>query len=418
MKELLLRKVNAATRTSMTVFSCASLLSLLAILHCIESIKTNNKIHRASIPSPDNFQGFGLDRENILFDGRGEFDYLRGEPPKVIERNNEKQIDASSDNTNIIEWETNAKKSDVKIASGSVHYRYTNINYVETDKSLSYLHCNTKDSFSNELKAQALHGWILPPPDLQSKFQKERFNEILLLHEVRHPANEWSESGILHQLCIDGFRAVLQDEKNNAGSTKEQPYVSVTVIDLDPTANGLDLHHAIINLKKNNVLSGRPLTVVSPVESGKTVINLGAYASEVVPDAPEEEFERQVDRNGATRRLRNVALHLPNQTNSNERRRLQITSDLYHPGALLLTHMVHTWISIAPLDALESSAEALRAFLLANINVLSIYEVGDVWGKRAAERLETTAGARSVGMNGSYLKNPEKFVEIVSNLLY
>jgi len=401
------------------LFSCASIFCLLLTLYYIKSTSTSKNLQRASWSSSESFQGFRLDRQNILFDGRGEFDYLRGEPPADVEQHDEKVFHPTTDDAidNAI-WEINATKRDVEIASGTIHYQYTNINNVETDNSLSYLHCNTRDSFSNELKAQALHGWLSPPPNLQTHFQKERLKEILLLQEARQPSTEWRESGILHQLCIDGFRAVLQYEKDNDVSEQQQPYVSVTAVDLDPNASGFDLNHAIRNLEKNSILSGRPLIVVSPVESGKTVISLGAYASEVVPEAPEEEEDRQWSQDEATRKLRDVSSHLPNHYNSNEKRQLRTVSDTYHPGAMLLTHMVKTWISIAPIDALESSAEALRAFLLANVECISIYNMHDVWGKRAAERLETTAGAQTVGMNDNYLRNPQKFVEIISSLLY
>ena len=68
--------------------------------------------------------------------------------------------------------------------------------------------------------------------------------------------------------------------KNGQENKQNWPYVSVTAIDLDPNASGLHLYHALRNLEKNGIVSGKPMVVVSPAESGKTVISLGTYASE------------------------------------------------------------------------------------------------------------------------------------------
>jgi len=420
-----------ATRISLVLTFCASLAILCIILIWTQSV--------TSWSSPKNFQGYSLDKDNILFDGRGEFDYLRGERRAGIK--------GDRDDANNFRPDVNANKSDVRIFSGKIHYQYTNIDDVKTDTSLSYLHCNTRYSFSKELKSQALQGWVSPPPNLPTSFPKTIFNEILLLHEVSKPALDWSDSGILHELCIDGLSAVLAVEKNNerryneGAGEQQQPYVSVTVIDFDPHASGLELHHALQNLEKSSILSGQPLIVVTPVESGKTVISLGAYASEVVPEAEfvgqdryeaasvqEEVVPVNNDQNtiisheagleGNGKKLNGVTLHSPTEPGSNVRRRLQKSSESDFTGTLLLTHMVKTWISIAPIDALESSGEALRAFLLADINVLSIYSTHDVWGKRAAERLYLSSGARNVELDGDYIENPEKFVEIISDFLY
>jgi len=362
----------------------------------------------------DTIEGFLLDRGNILYDGIGEFDYLRGEPHTLS-----KDQYRDTTDSNVLRTTIDAKNKDVQIASGTLNFQYT-IGDVNTDSTLSYLHCNTRDSFTNELKAQAVSqndsNKYHPSSSSSSSsspngstydtgLEKQAGLEILLLHEAVHSLNDWSESGILHGLCIDGLRAVSQHEDNtkSGGQHQQQPYVSVTAIDLDPNASGLELYYAIRNLEKNGIVSGQPMIVVSPVESGKTVISLGAYASEVVPNVIDEGSEDEYNQDTSSLQ---------------ERQQAQSTLNSFHTGALLLTHVVKVWITVSTVDVLESSAESLRAFLLANIGVLSIYDNDDAGDKRASERLEGTANAQRVGLDGNYLQNPGAFVEAISNFVY
>jgi len=400
-------------RKSATLLICTTCCLLIGGQHTLDILR------RASLSRQDT-QGFGLDNKNILFDGIGEFDYLRGEPTANTKR--------TTDNN--VRWDIHAQKADVKILSGTLNFKYT-IDQVKIDSTLSYLHCNTRESFTKKLKAQAIvqdGNPSLSSAEGVHRGREQTVYEILLLHDTAHLANDWSESGILHELCIDGLRAVLQQEsyiKSGQQQKQERPFVSVTAIDLDPSASGLHLYYALRNLEESGIVSGKPMVVISPVESGKTVISLGTYASEWLPPDIEE-------RNEGVAITNNMQLMNPDQggdlkansrkleevPNLHERRNLQTRLDSYHTGALLLTHVVKVWIAISTVDVLESSAEALRAFLLANIDVLSIHGNADVGGKRASERLEGAAGAHSVGIDGDYMQNQETIVRIISNFLF
>merc|ERR550539_1633830 len=150
------------------------------------------------------------------------------------------------------------------------------------------------------------------------------------------------------------------------------------------------------------------MIIITPFESSKTVVSLGTYASVLTPNIEDDEGEVGGGDGATTMITQDSNVMTQHQSNRNlnkhEGRRLEIEPD--HVGALLLTHLVKTWIAISAIDVLESSAEALRAFLLANINVLSIHD-NDAAQKRASDRLVGAAGAQWARLDGDYMSNQE-----------
>jgi len=380
------------------------------LLHTLLPPNSNDKTS-----TPHNFHGFVLDK-NILFDGIGEFDYLRGEPSS---NKGSYILETTTDlKTKKMMNKINAKKSDLNFFSGSLEMKYTTTS-VQTG-TLNYLHCNSRNSFNKE---------TLTKSSGEGFREKKALNEILLLQDAKYSMDFWKESEIVSGLCLRGLSAVLLLQPH------VKSYVSVTVIDLDPSANGFQFYNAINTLKAAKILSGQPLVIVSPGASGNILIRLGALASEVVTDVRVEDesleaglfgesgfadsdtksINQYVDGSetqGTNAKKTEVSLFarspsLPEEHHSSD-------SISYYTGSLLLTHLVKAWISIATVDVLESSAEALRAFLLADINIISIHGRNDFGGKRSTERLMELAGARGVELESGepfYFKDPNDFVE-------
>ena len=261
--------------------------------------------------------------DNVIYDGKGEMDYMRGRS------------------------ETNAKKAFIKessqvkktigaeISRGTLGMSVS----LEGEGKVNYLYC----SWTGNEKKNAL--WT-----------DESVSEIILLQDSSlwgsygWTMDAWKESGIMGHLC--------RPERGEK--------TVVLAIGLNPNALGVDLEKVFFALTEEKILSGRPVVLVTPAESGMTALNLGTLAS-----------------------------NLDDLTGGNQSEFMTSTD------GVLLTRMVKAWITVASDKALESSNDALRAFFLARIPVLSIYCSMHVQAKRSTERLVSFAGANAAELEGT-----------------
>ena len=185
--------------------------------------------------------------------------------------------------------------------------------------------------------------------------------------------DSWKESGIMGNLC---------QHKNGSK-------VIVVAIDLNPNALGVDLQKVLIAFAEEKILSGRPVVLVTPAKSSVTALDLGTWETQLDKTEKEE----------------------PPKENDNH-------FEMTPHDTILLSKVVKGWITIASTEALESSNEALRAFFLANIPVLSIYCSMHVQAKRSTERLVSLAGSDAIELEGSsplcYTNHEESLAEHIS----
>lgn len=187
-------------------------------------------------------------------------------------------------------------------------------------KNLTYYHCG--------------------PPSVDSDS-----TELVLLHSKTTTTEKWKKSGILDDLC-DGT-------------------LSVTALDLPSSADGAQLMSAFTSLVKSNVLSGGPVAICTPGESGKSVIDLAQNSTD-------------------------------------------------------LGKVVKTWIHVASSSVRTASDSVLQSFVTRNISVLSIHGDQDEMGRKATEKLVNTVNAKGVELQGGhrvYLFSPQDFVQEIFDFL-
>lgn len=80
--------------------------------------------------------------------------------------------------------------------------------------------------------------------------------ELLLLHGAKYKKETWLESNILPTFC------------------SLDPTLSVVAVDLSVKASGQELTKLFTGLKNEKILSGKPLTILSPSASGRSVLDL------------------------------------------------------------------------------------------------------------------------------------------------
>ena len=208
------------------------------------------------------------------------------------------------------------------------------------EKEIPYYHCGPKYTQNNYF---------------QSEEQKHNI-EILLLHGAAFTKENWLESGILEGLC-------------ERDSTK----VSVTAADLHVKSDGKDLYDLFSSLTNDKVISGRPLSIVTPSASGKSVASLAEYV--VTNTSPESEY---------------------------------------------LSNIMHIWIPVASGSVLKTSEEALGVFQKYSIPVLAMNGNQDEKGKLVTKRLGQFANAEEVEMEGGhpcYLDSPDDFILLLFDFI-
>ena len=186
-------------------------------------------------------------------------------------------------------------------------------------------------------------------------------SELVLLHGAAFTKEEWKTSNILQMLC----------EINNE---EDEGDLSILALDLPVTADGMELGLAFDSLVSGGVLTGRPVTIITPSASGKSVLSLGEMNSS------------------------------SGSSNSNE----------------LLTRIIKAWIPVASFAVLKASESTLVKYKNANIPILSIHGDEDEAGKKVTERLKEVSNANGVELGGRhpvYLDSPEEFVQEVMQFL-
>ena len=230
----------------------------------------------------------------------------------------------------------------LKITSGSVKYHIDN----DTTKALSYYHCGPLPSSSSAARS-----------DKSSVDDDSNMSELVLLHGAAFTKEEWKTSNIIQMLC----------EINNE---EDEGDLSILALDLPVTANGIQLGLAYDSLVMAKVLTGHPVTIVTPSASGKSVLSLGEMKS----------------------------------SGSNE----------------LLTRIIKAWIPIASFGILTASESTLVQYKIDNIPILSIHGNKDEAGKKVTERLKDVCNAHGIELDGRhpvYLDSPEEFVQEVMQFL-
>ena len=236
----------------------------------------------------------------------------------------------------------------LKITSGSVNYN---------TKTLSYYHCGPLPSSSAAAAAAA----AAAAHDDDDKSLDINMSELVLLHGAAFTKEEWKTSNILQMLC----------EINNE---EDEGDLSILALDLPVTADGMELGLAFDSLVSGGVLTGRPVTIITPSASGKSVLSLGEMNSS------------------------------SGSSNSNE----------------LLTRIIKAWIPVASFAVLKASESTLVKYKNANIPILSIHGDEDEAGKKVTERLKEVSNANGVELGGRhpvYLDSPEEFVQEVMQFL-
>ena len=233
----------------------------------------------------------------------------------------------------------------LKITSGSVNYN---------TKTLSYYHCGPLPAAAAAAAA--------PPAAAAHDDDKSldiNMSELVLLHGAAFSKEEWKTSNILQMLC----------EINNE---EDEGDLSILALDLPVTADGMELGLAFDSLVSGRVLTGRPVTIITPSASGKSVLSLGEMNS--------------------------------SSGGSNE----------------LLTRIIKAWIPVASFAVLKASESTLVKYKNANIPILSIHGDKDEAGKKVTERLKEVSNANGVELGGRhpvYLDSPEEFVQEVMQFL-
>jgi len=183
--------------------------------------------------------------------------------------------------------------------------------------------------------------------------------ELMLLHGAKYTKEDWVTSGILEFFCLKGGHKI-----------------NVVALDLSISADGNGLYDAFNALVGGNVLSGKPVTVISPSASGKSVVDLtlSTFGSE--------------DRKNIFRSI------------------------------------ISSWIPVASpavLRVREKNEHVFSIFQSMGIPVLAINGKKDAMGKKVTDMLVHTAGAIPVELKGGhpcYLDSPNEFVDSVLSFLY
>lgn len=243
----------------------------------------------------------------------------------------------------------------LKITQGSVTYN--------GDKNLSYYHCG-------------------PIPSSSLPQSTSGLTELVLLHGSAFTKENWKSSGILDMFC----------EINN---NEDEGNLSILALDLPVSADGTELGYAFDALVLGNILSGMPVTVVTPSASGYAIISLGEGI--MTKSSSSMKVEDKVDT------TRNKDGGGSSQSSNN------------------LTRMVKAWIPVASFAVLSASDETLMQYTRANIPILAIHGDKDLKGKSVTERLkDTNDNAKGVELEGRhpvYLDSPEEFVREVMQFL-
>jgi hypothetical protein len=195
----------------------------------------------------------------------------------------------------------------------------------ENKKSLEYVHCGEKNSTGPKRM------------------------EIILLHGAKFTKEDWVTSGILDRICL-------------------YKRTSAVAIDLSVRADGKGFRDAVSGLVDEGILSGDPVTVISPSASGKAIVSLG--------------------------------------------------SEVFADGGL--ESLIKFWVPVASPAVLSANDSDLKTFPKAGIKILAIHGNNDSMGKRVTKKLEDVTGAKGVELSGGhpvYLDSPREFVETVLTFL-
>lgn len=95
--------------------------------------------------------------------------------------------------------------------------------------------------------------------------------ELLLLHGSNYTKEDWRKSNILQKLCSNNKK------------------YSVTAADLSITSDGNGFIDLFTSLVDDNIISGRPINVITPSESSKCIISLAEYATTTTKSSEIEE---------------------------------------------------------------------------------------------------------------------------------
>jgi len=184
-----------------------------------------------------------------------------------------------------------------------------------------------------------------------------KVTEIVLLHGAAYTKEDWAASGILQMLC---------DINKNGGR------VSITAWDLSSAADGMELVAAFDAMTAQSVISGRPVTMVTPSASGKALVNLAALK------------------------------YKPNVTRND------------------LARIVKGWIAVAPPAVVHAQDIVLHQFKALGLPTLAINGDRDENGRKATKRLINLNGAKGLELPGPhavYLESPTEFVEVIVQFL-
>jgi hypothetical protein len=216
-------------------------------------------------------------------------------------------------------------------------------------KSLSYYHC----------------GPTITSSSLSSSSSKDI--EILLLHGAAFTKANYMESNILQNLCTKGNKNISHTGR-----------VSVTALDLSVQADGQGLKSAFDALVQENVLSGKPVVVVSPSASGKSIVSMVSSSSSS-----------------------------SSQSKTNQS---------------LLKDVVKVWMPVASSAVLKvKKDDEFKIFTKLNIPILAMNGDRDEMGQRVTKKLVDVANAKGVSMKGGhpcYLDSPIVFVDVILSFLH
>mmetsp|Transcript_13049 Transcript_13049/g.23674 ORF Transcript_13049/g.23674 Transcript_13049/m.23674 type:complete len:174 (+) Transcript_13049:273-794(+) len=160
---------------------------------------------------------------------------------------------------------------------------------------------------------------------------------------------------------------------------EDEGNLSISALDLPVSADGTELVLAFEALTSKKILSGRPVTFISPSASGKSIVSLGEMAAAA---------SKNSGSGGSS-------------SSSTE-----------------LTRIVKGWIPVASGAVSGASESALKQY--ADIPILALYGDEDEMGKKVTQILVASNGAKGVELEGRhpvYLDSPEEFVQEVMQYL-
>eukprot|EP00568_Trieres_chinensis_P012945 CAMPEP_0183298142 /NCGR_PEP_ID=MMETSP0160_2-20130417/5255_1 /TAXON_ID=2839 ORGANISM="Odontella Sinensis, Strain Grunow 1884" /NCGR_SAMPLE_ID=MMETSP0160_2 /ASSEMBLY_ACC=CAM_ASM_000250 /LENGTH=235 /DNA_ID=CAMNT_0025460111 /DNA_START=78 /DNA_END=785 /DNA_ORIENTATION=- len=190
--------------------------------------------------------------------------------------------------------------------------------------------------------------------DPSSPSETDGVTEIVLLHGQRYQKENWADSSVLSALCAAGG-------------------VTAIALDLNIMITAVRLGDAFDAMAKEGVLSGKPITLVTPSASGKAMIGLGWLSKTSPPDSA------------------------PSQ---------------------LLKRIVHKWVPVAcHTVGLATEDSFLTAYKDIGIPILAVRGDGDeMVGRESTDRLVRVAGAKELVVKGGhacYLDRPQEFAKHV-----